>query len=189
MEDITYLGDQLNDSKRKIPFVELLRYSFSWFGINAIFARPALVSLIGVPPDRSEFAYFLVLFNSTPLPNAPAQLADLHRLLGSQVSSRLPGIPSVTPVTTLNAIQTKYLSHHKSKHKTANAIARAAISGNLGSLDLPTLLYAFRNWSVHGNALDGCFGSRPGFLQYIGILQQVLADVHSATAARLFAKI
>jgi hypothetical protein len=67
----------------------------------------------------------------------------------------------------------------------AKAVATAAGSGNVSALDLPTLLYAFRNWSVHGNALDGSFGSRPGFLRYVGILQDTLAEIHLATSTRL----
>jgi len=190
MEDISYVGEQLNNSKRKASFVEVLRYGFAWFGLNAVFARPALLDFVGAPANSGEFEQFLVLFHATPLPDAATQTADLVELLTAQVESRLPHIPIGTSVSTLRALQTKYLSHIRPiRGRTAKAVAGAAVSGNVASLDLATLLYAFRNWSVHGNALDGCFGSRPGFLKYVGILQQVLADVHVATATKLDARI
>lgn len=189
MREIVYLGAQLNKSSRNVSFVELLRFGFSWFGINAVFARPSLLGLIGAPGGPSEFAHFRVLFDITPLPDAQAQTNDLRSLLATQVSSRLPGMPPGTLTSTIRAIQTKYLSHGQAKGRTAKMIATAAASGNLAPLDLATLLYAFRNWSVHGSALDGCFGSRPRFLRYVGILQQVLAEVHTATASQLLTKV
>jgi hypothetical protein len=189
MEDIAYLGSQLGNSKRNASFVEVLRFGFSWIGMNAVFARPSLLSLIGVAMDVSEFSHFLVLFDATPLPDAPAWKAELHGLLTAQVSSRLPGMPPGATLSTLNAIQTKYLSHGTPKGRTAKLIAAAAASGNVAPLDLAMLLYAFRNWSIHGSALDGCFGSRPGFLRYVGILQQSLAEVHVCTAEQILSKI
>lgn len=189
MEDVAYLGKQLSRSNRRASFVELLRYDFSWFGLNAIFARPELLKLVGVPRNSGEFQRFLVLFNATALPDAPAQTADLHKLLAAQVSSRLPNTASATSVSALCAIHTKYLSHSNPVGATAKAIESAAVSGRVSALDLATLLYALRNWSVHGNALDGCFGSRSGFRRYVQILQEVLASVHVTTATKLAANI
>lgn len=186
MEDIRYVGGQLNGSPRKRSFVELVRYRFSWFALNSIFSRPALLNVIGVPRlADSEYEHFLVLFNCANIPTAAARLKDLHSLLAATTSPRMPGVPTGTTVRTLSAIHAKYLSSTPPRGTTAKAVAAAVATGNLSTLDLPTLLYAFRNWSVHGNALDGSFGTRPGFLKYVGILHDTLADVHLNTATLL----
>jgi hypothetical protein len=185
MEDIQYLGTHLNrSSSRKAGFVELVRYGFSWFALNAVFTRPVLLQKIGTPAAKGEYEDFLVLFNSAGIGSVPTRLRDLHALLRAPTSPRLPGLPSGTAVPTLSAIHAKYLPRN-SHGKTAKAVTAAATSGNIVALDLPTLLYAFRNWSVHGNALDGSFGSRPGFLRYAEILQETLAEIHLATAISL----
>lgn len=189
MEDITYIGDQLNSSRRKESFVELLRFGFSWFGLNAIFSRPPLLHLIGKPAGGGEYDAFRVIFDAAPLPNAAALQAGLHSLLAARTSPRLPDSPAGNTVSTLSAIQRKYAPSHTKLPRTARTLADAAASGNIAGLDLPTMVYGFRNWSVHGNALDGCFGSRPGFLNFVGLLQQVLAGVHLNTATLLHSRL
>lgn len=189
LEGVTYLGNQLNESKRNASFVEILRYSFSWFGLNAIFTRPMLLNLIGTPQGHGEFTRFLVLFNSAALPSEPTLTVSLQGLLAAQTSPRLPNRAPGTSVSVLSAIYVKYLSATGQQGQTATAVANAATSGNISNLNLPTLLYAFRNWSVHGNALDGAFGSRPGFLRYVELLQTGLAEIHDNTAAQLLARI
>lgn len=187
MEDIIYMGSGLNKSKRKLAFVEQLRFDFSWFGLNAIFSRPALLNLIGMPAGTAEYDAFRVLFDITQLQNMQAIESALLGVLRAPTSPRLPDISAGTVVTTINAIYTKYL---EGRHvgKTAKAVAAAA-AGSWSALDIPTLLYAFRNWSVHGNALEGSFGTRPGFLLYVETLEQVLAEVHLQTARTLLTKL
>lgn len=186
MESITYLGKQLNNSTRT-SFIEIQRFGFSWFGANAIYARPTLLNLLGVPHNTGEYQQFHVLFRSAPLPNSASQTVELANLLASPVYSRLPNVPSGTSSSTLYAIHAKYLSHKPPIGVTGKAIAEAATTGDLSDLDLPTIIYAFRNWSVHGNALDGCFGSRPRYTRFVEIIQQVLADVHVATSRAIHA--
>lgn len=189
MDDISFMGSQLHNSEHKTSFVELLRFTFTWFGLNAIFSRPSLLRLIGSSATPGEFGDFLVLFDATSLPNGASQLAELHDILSKSTSPRMPGRKAGDQVTTLLAIQTKYLQHAAKKGSTAKQIDDAAQSGNIASLKLPTLVYAFRNWSVHGAALDGSFGTRPGFARYVGILQDVMAEVHHNTAGNLLTKI
>ena len=55
MDDIHYMGKNLNKSKSSDLFIELLRFNFSWFALNAIFTRNELLSLFGTPPDSSEY--------------------------------------------------------------------------------------------------------------------------------------
>ena len=109
MDDVSFIGNQLDESEHKLSFIELLRFTFSWFGLNAIFSRPSLLSLFGQPSSSSEFDAFLVLFNIASLPDAPAQVAELHALLKRNTAPRMPGLQKGTIVSTLLAIQTKYL--------------------------------------------------------------------------------
>lgn len=184
MDSVVYMGKSLNKSKRNESFIEVLRFSFSWFAINAIYTRAELRDIIGTPFGNGEYAQFLVLYNNATLPYAADRLRELHDLLDVQTSPRLPHAPSGKPVTTLAAISLKYLPD-TAKGAPAKAIERAVNSGNSRTLDIPTLIYSFRNWSVHGNTLDGCFGSRPGFLRYVTLLEELLAEVHLCTAQTL----
>jgi hypothetical protein len=185
MDDIHYIGKNFNKSVRKQSFLELLRFNFSWFGLNAIFTRPCLLSLLGTPPFNGEYGQFRVLYDSAMPVSSPIRLVQLHDLLNSPTSPRLAIMPSGSSVSTLSAIRMKYLP--KNMHgRTAEAIEAAVKAGNANSLDMPTLLYSFRNWSVHGNALDGCFGSRPRFVNYVCLLEETLAEVHLHTAQKLY---
>jgi hypothetical protein len=185
MDSIYYMGKNLNKSKNNELFVELLRFSFSWFAINAIFTRKELLDLfVGTPSNRgTEYSKFCVLYNSASLTNVSFREQELRQLLNTTIETRLPNMSS-QPVTTLEAIYKKYLPSDIRGH-TADVIKRAAEAKNADSLDMPTLLYAFRNWSVHGNALHGCFGSHPRFYKYSCLLQETLAEVHYDTAQKL----
>lgn len=188
MDSIVYMGKYLNNSKRNQSFTEVMRFSFSWFAINAIFTRAELLDIIGTPSGDGEYAQFRLLYDNAVLPSNPARIQELRDLLNVQTAPRLPNEPEGKRVTTLSAIFLKYLPNEP-KGQTAKAIARAAKAGDAGTLDMPTLLYAFRNWSVHGNALDGCFGSRPGFLRYVCLLEETLAAVHLCTAQSLLKRL
>jgi hypothetical protein len=190
MESILYIGKGLNDSQRKTPFVDILRYGFGWFGLNAVFSRPALLHVVGMPSNaNSEFEHFRVLFDAAALANSAARTAALHAILATPTAPRLPNHPMGTSVSTLFAVDAKYVPAAAKQKGAAKLVAAAASSGNLTGLDLPRLLYAFRNWSVHGNALDGGFGSRPRFANYVGILLEALAEIHLATGSTLRSKL
>ena len=183
MDNIHYMGDNLNKSKRSDLFIELLRFNFSWFALNAIFTRRELLSLFGTPSNKTEYSAFHLLYVNATLPHAAERLQRLQILLNTTITTRLPDT-SNNSVSTLQAIQLKYLPT-EIKGRTAKEIKKAADIGNADCLDMPTLLYGFRNWSVHGNTLHGCFGSHPGFYEYTCILQETLAEVHYDTARRL----
>ncbi|MCL1495618.1 MAG: hypothetical protein M1G31_33460 [Pseudanabaena sp. Salubria-1] len=191
MDNIHYIGKNLNKSKSSDLFIELLRFNFSWFALNAIFTRGELLSFFGSPTNRkSEYSAFNLLYTSATVANEAVRLQKLHLLLNTQITTRLPStsnasIATVSTVSTLEAICLKYLPSNP-HGVTAKSIKQAVTAGNANSLDMPTLLYGFRNWSVHGNTLHGCFGSHPRFYEYVSLLQETLADVHYGTATKLF---
>jgi hypothetical protein len=184
MDNINYIGKNLNKSRKNELFVEILRFSFSWFALNAIFSRTELLNLFQPPSNlTNEYSKFCHLYNISPLPNALMRLEELHIILNTTIQTRLPNTSSQS-VTILEAIHKKYLPSDLGRGN-ARSITQAVRSGNANGLDMPTLLYAFRNWSVHGNTLDGCFGSRSRFSKYCCLLQETLAEVHYNTAQKL----
>ena len=192
METISFLGDNLNDSSWQPSFVEMTRFGFAWYGINAIFSRKELLGLLGSCPDDSELERFRVLWNVAVarLPSlssaVPSHEANLRSILAQSTTPRMPDIAKGTTVTTLRAVITKYVPpESRTKGRAAKAMQDAAATGNLSTLDLPILLYVFRNWAIHGNALHGSFGSKPRFLAYVESLSDILADVHIGTATAL----
>ena len=189
MEQISYIGDHLNTSEHRDRFTEFIRYGFAWFGVNAIFSRRSLLTLVGNPSSEAEFARFKVLFNAGLVNDAAAIESELRALLDTLTITRLPDTPNGRSVTTLRAIHLKYIPSGTHHGACAAALASAASSGSAALLDLPTMLYGFRNWAVHGNALDGCFGSHPRFVRYVELLTTVLADVHVNAAQVLQARL
>lgn len=191
MESIHFVGEQLNKSERKSAFTDLIRYGFAWFGINAIFARSSLLHLVGAPSKNSEFERFKVLFQAAGIQASviASREKTLQAILLQHTSPRMPLMPWGTVVTTLQAINTKYMPPDARALGKGKTIDTAAKTGNVSTLDLPTLLYVFRNWSVHGNALDGSFGGRPKFKTYLGTLIETLAEVHMGTATVLRQKL
>lgn len=194
MNNIDYMGNILNKSKTNDLFIELLRFNFSWFALNAIFARQELLDLFGTPSSNSEYSKFNLLYNVDILPNTASRLQKLHQILNTPIITRLPVASNNNPVvnnsvSTLQAICLKYLPTSSQKGITAQAIQTASQAGSANSLDMPTLLYGFRNWSVHGNTLHGCFGSHPRFYEYVCILQETLAEVHYNAAIYINSKL
>lgn len=187
MNAIHFIGEQLNKSERKSAFTDLVRYGFAWFGLNAIFARSSLLHLVGTPSKNSEFERFKVLFQSAGIQPGVISTREnaLRAILLQQTAPRMPVMPSGTNVTTLQAINAKYVPAEARTSGKGKAIDSAAQTGDVSGLDLPMLLYVFRNWSVHGNALDGSFGGRPKFKEYLEILSESLAEVHVGTAELL----
>ena len=185
MEQILYVGDNLNTSEHKQRFTDFLRFAFAWFGLNAVFTRESLLSLVSPTIPASEFAKFKILLSLDTIVDSAVIEAELRSLLDTITTPRLPGLPSGAKVTTLKAIHLKYVPHGTHHGACANALASAANSGSAASLDLATMIYGLRNWSIHGNALDGCFGSQPRQMRYVELLTNVLADVHFNTARAL----
>lgn len=185
MDSIHYIGKNLNESKKSDLFIELLRFNFSWFALDAIFSRKDLLSLFAPLPNPcdSEYSKMSHLYTRAVPPNETVRLDKLYGLLNTTITTRLPDT-SNDSVSTLKAISLKYLPNNIKGH-VAKLVKQAVQTENTECLKIPELLYLFRNWSVHGNALPGCFGSHSRFLEYASLLQETLADVHYGTATKL----
>jgi hypothetical protein len=189
--ELTFVGRNLTRSKWAPSFVEINRFGFAWFAANAVFTRDSLLAVLGAPVSSSELERFRVLYNHVAAPqrDLAKREGDLHAILSTKTSPRLPGVVAGTTVTTLQAIDAKYIPASVKLKGNPKIISLAAASGNIQSLDLPMLIYAFRNWSVHGNVIHGSFGSLPRFRQYVDVLTRTLADVHVGTARTLLASL
>jgi hypothetical protein len=93
LEDVSFIGSRMHASSRTLGFVDLLRFTFAWSGVNAIFARDELLGLIGTPL-KHELPKFRVLYDAAQIPVATVtgRLALAHGALGTVVRTSLPGI-------------------------------------------------------------------------------------------------
>jgi hypothetical protein len=187
MDSIQFIGNHLNNSDRNQSFVELTRFGFSWYGINALFARDEVIKILGTLGVDSELERFRIIFNSAALPQSEIDTYQnrIWNLLKQKTTPRLPNSSVVSGVTVLQAINAKYVPSNIKTKGLPKRINLAAQTDNLTGLDLPSLIYAFRNWSVHGNALDGAFGGKPRFLAYISEINNALAKIHLGVALAL----
>jgi hypothetical protein len=190
MDDITFVGKIMNASSRTPGFVELMRFNFAWSGMNAIFGRDELLSLI-TKPVQHELPRFRSVYNASKLDPATVttRLIVVHDILSTKIRPRLPGLPAGTEVSTLQAIASRHFPAGILSTGIAKAISEAIKSQNLAPLDLPLLIYALRNWSVHGNTLDSSFRGLPKFRAYVDTLLETIADVHLAASGIILQKL
>jgi hypothetical protein len=187
IQSVSFANKQMNRSRRASSFCELVRFNFAWSAANAIFARNHLLTLLGTPARTSELERFKVLVRSAQQPAAivTAREQELHGILLHPTITRLPSVAKEKTTSTIFAINEKYVPTDARNFGTGRIVAQAANTGDLSKLDLPILLYAFRNWSVHGNSIDGSFGGIAKFEKYVSILIEILADVHQAVSLKL----
>ena len=92
MESICYLGDALNESRRRGSFIEIMRFSFSWFALNALFSRDEIVMFFSPNHEKSEFKNFKHFFNASGMTQTRQDYfeKELHILLQETTSPRQP---------------------------------------------------------------------------------------------------
>ncbi len=57
-------------------------------------------------------------------------------------------------------------------------MSRAVSGGPWAPLDVPVLIYLFRNWTTHAAMMEGAFGSIVRFRRYVDVMTQGLASIH-----------
>jgi len=68
-------------------------------------------------------------------------------------------------------------------------IQDAITSRNYSLLDLATIIYAMRNWSVHGGLIGSSFRSVPRFNHFIATILAAISDIHAGVSRALLAKV
>jgi hypothetical protein len=187
LEPITFSNRRMMRDSKTPSVTEVLRFNLAWSGMNALFSRDSVLSLLGLPATGGELARFNALFVRAQLPAGAldAHLTNLHALLQSTKSTYVPGVVPGTAVSVLEVLHKKYTPVKYQGMSVGLEIARAITSGNYSRLDIPTLIYTMRNWSVHGVVIGSSFRSVPGFRTYIQNISEALAMVHCHLAAEL----
>ena len=187
LEPLTYNGKHLNRQKRSKGVTEIIRFNMVWSGMNALFARQSILDLLPTGPTNSELQRFRILFNHSGINAADVNANEktLRNILSVPITTRIPGVPSGAPVTTLHALHYKYTPIEIQTRGVGKNIKRALDTQNYSSLDLPILIYSMRNWSVHGGIIDSSFRNEDRFKLYIDTILKSLAMVHDGISAEL----
>lgn len=191
MHPITYASRLMNKSSKTHSVSEMIRFNLSWSGMNALFSRNSVFALFGPVVPKSELDRFKLLYQSSGVSTVAmaSGLANLQNILSTASTSTVPGHPKGASLPVLQILHEKYTPVQYQTTATGKLIASVLKSNSFSALDMPTLIYLMRNWSVHGGLLGSNFRSVPRFDLYIKTVSDALAEVHSSLAARMLAKL
>nr|WP_123784786.1 hypothetical protein [Pirellula staleyi] len=178
---------------RKLGATELCettRFTYMWIALNALFARPSLLSLLDPTAQaaRSELDRFRMMLNSARL--TQSEISAAHMTLISILTTAVnvksfpwqtAGIPTVAEV-----IYHKYTSPDEQNRGVGKRLGLAITAGNLSTLDLASLIYAFRNWTVHGATLSSSLrGTKARSRRYLDTINSVTSAILVGAAKKL----
>ncbi|MCW9023776.1 MAG: hypothetical protein OQK73_03760 [Gammaproteobacteria bacterium] len=191
LKPLSYEGKLLNKSNRSPGVTELVRFNLAWSGLNALFARSSILSLLPPASARSELERFRVLYNNANLDSAKVSSYEdtLRKILSVTITTRIAGVPDGTPVTTLHALHYKYTPIEAKTRGVGRKVTEALSTSNYAVLDLPILIYLMRNWSVHGALIDSSFRSVARFRTYIDTVFKSLAEIHNGISQELLSRV
>nr|WP_315255835.1 hypothetical protein [uncultured Duganella sp.] len=182
---------RMNKSSKSPSVSEMVRFTMAWSGMNALFARPEVVKLLGGTSAISELKLFEFFLSHSGLSAAVIinHESNLRALLSAVVTSTVPGYAPGTALPSLQVLHEKFTPHPYRNKGVGKTIQSAISTGNYTVLDLATIIYAMRNWSVHGALIGSSFRSVPRFNSFIGIVNAAVADVHVGVSGALITKI
>jgi hypothetical protein len=197
LEELSFSKRAEKHSRRVEGMAELTRFNFLWTATNSIFARPAILGMFlpnGTKIDpMSELKRFRVLVNSAQLNPADVKTwsDNLHKILGSEIQTKsFPWLPAGRVTSMWDVIHHKYTVKKQQNLGVGKEISKAIHSRNFASLDLSAIIYATRNWNVHGALISSSFRSTPAkFLVYIQTINNSLGQVLQGTSKVLSATI
>jgi hypothetical protein len=191
LEPLQYEKRLMNKSAKSPAVAEMVRFTMAWSGLNALFARPEVVKLLGGASATSELKLFQYLLANSGLGAATVSGYEntLRALLSAPVTSAVPGHPLGTVLPSLQVLHEKFTPRPYRTKGVGKTIQDAITSGNYSLLDLATIVYAMRNWSVHGRLIGSSFRSVPRFNLFIGTVLAAIADVHVGVSSALLAKV
>jgi hypothetical protein len=191
LDTLTYTKAKRGSFERAYGTSELTRFTFMWTAANALFSRGAILKMIDPASSGtgSELERFKVLSKGASLAatDEQAYLKALHSLLSLPMHvQHFPWISVNTPPTLLEVIYFKYTVPHEQTRGLGKKLLQAATTSNYIALDLPTLIYATRNWNIHGVLLSSSFrGTRKKFNLWIDTINLALAKVLEGAAATI----
>lgn len=191
MEPLQYNKRLMNKSAKSPAVAEMVRFTMAWSGLNALFARPEVVKVFGGTSATSELKLFQYFLSNSGLSAAAVGNYEitLRTLLAAPVNSAVPGYPPGTVLPTLQVLHEKFTPQPYRDKGVGKTIQDALTSGNYSLLDLATIIYAMRNWSVHGGLIGSSFRSVPRFNLFIATILAAISDVHSGVSSALLAKV
>jgi hypothetical protein len=191
LEPLQYDKRLMNKSAKSPAVAEMVRFTMAWSGLNALFARPEVVKLFGGTSATSELKLFQYFLAHSGLSAAAmgGYEGTLRALLSAPVTSTVPGYPLGTALPSLQVLHEKFTPQPYRNKGVGKSIQDAITSGNYSLLDLATIIYAMRNWSVHGGLIGSSFRSVPRFNLFIGTILAAIADVHAGVSSALLAKV
>lgn len=187
LEPLQYDKRFMNKSAKSPAVAEMIRFTMAWSGLNALFARPEVLKLLGGTSATSELKLFQYLLSNSGL-SASAVAgyeAKLRALLSSTVVSTVPGHSPGTALPCIQVLHEKFTPQPYRSKGVGRTIQYAISSGNYTLLDLPTIVYAMRNWSVHGGLIGSSFRSVPRFNSFIGNVLAATSDIHDSVSKKL----
>jgi hypothetical protein len=169
---------------------ETTLFAYIWIALNAIFARPSLLGILDPASHaaRSEIDRFRVVLNAAAL--SPSEISAAHATLISVLNltvkaDNFPWLPTSTP-TVAQVIYYKYTSAEEQNRGVGKRLGLAIAAGNLSTLDLATLIYAYRNWTVHGVTLSSSLrGSKARSKRYVDTINRASTQVLTGAAKKL----
>lgn len=192
---IAYTDHRRTNSDRAHALNELTRFTFLWTAANALFARTEILHLLdpSLGNGASELQRFRVLFNNSGISAADITKVEktLHSLLALPMHvQHFPWVAINNPPTILEVIYFKYTVPAEQSRGLGKKLLQAATTGNYSALDLPTLIYATRNWNIHGVLLSSSFrGTRKKFNLWIDTINVALARVLDGASKALHAAV
>jgi hypothetical protein len=174
---------------------ELTRFTFMWTAANALFARPAILEILNPSAGSiaGELPKFRVLYKHSAIlaSDETRYTHDIHKILGKSVNiQHFPWLPHVTTPTLLQVIYYKYTIDSEKSRPIGKKIYAATQTQIYTDLDLPILIYATRNWNIHGALIGSSFrGTEARFLSYISTINAALADVLLGAGKAILAKL
>jgi len=175
-------------SDRAYGLQELTRFTFMWTAANALFSRTAIIHLLDktTGASASELECFRVLFDHSSISVAEVSRIEavLHKVLSSEMHVKhFPWVTRSSTITTLDVIFSKYTVARHQKTGLGKKLSQATKTGNYGKLDLPTLIYATRNWNIHGVLISSSFrGPHKKFNVWIDTVNYALARILEGSA-------
>lgn len=176
----------------KAPAVsQMVRFSMTWSGLNALFARDEVLDLLGGHGRPSELSRFEWVLRKSRLLQATIDNYEnsLRDVLGREVQSYIPGLRAGTRVTTLRLLHEKYTPPDYRARGVGQRIQRAISSNSLSHLELAAMIYAMRNWHLHGGMMSSSFNSVPGFKKFIDTVLDATSAIHLGFSKELLAEL
>lgn len=191
LEPLQYDKRLMNKSVKSPAVAEMVRFTMAWSGLNALFARPEVLKLLGGTSATSELKLFQYLLTNSGLSasTVAGYEATLRALLSSPVVSTVPGHSPGTALPCLQVLHEKFTPQPYRAKGVGKTIQDAISSANYALLDLSTIVYAMRNSSVHGGVIGSSFRSVPRFNTFIGNVLTATADIHYGVSKKLLSSI